>query len=1653
MPHSPTGQTESSVISLDETVLYRNDRTLVLRRRLPDGRCVINKLASGLAAQERLRNEAAILDHLSAVPGVARLAQSPSAPDSLSFEDENGISLAQVLKERRLDIPAVLSLAIDLAQVLAGVHGAAVIHKDINPSNILLVGPGSKPVLIDFNIATRFAEERPTFAHQSHIVGTLAYMSPEQTGRTGRPVDQRSDLYAFGVTLYELAVGHKPFETEDLLGLINDHLVTLPTPPVQIGAGVPPMLSAIVMKLLQKEADRRYQSAEGLAHDLKRLRTSLAQGESQNFVLGEFDFPSRLTPPSRLVGREAEIRVLEGALDQALRGECRAVFLAGVPGVGKSALINEMQPAITGRNGWFVCGKFDQYREEGPTAVVQALRALGRLILAEPQAQLEQTCLNIRSALGANLGFGPSQLPEFSMLLSPMPKVTIDDPRQAEARMMQATMDLLRAIASPERPVVMMVDDLQWAPEVALHFMDVLLTTEHPIKGLLVVGAYRANDVDAEHGLRARLSRWETLGVKPPIMAVQNLPPTDISLLIGEMLRLDRKRADELGQAISARTDGNPYDTVELMNALRHDGLLAAHNGSWQWDPAAIQRYVGNCDVVGLLNKRIEGLPATSIALLETIATLGGEAALSMLATATLLDTQTLLARLAPALEDGLLRVDNAEDRLFCFRHDRVQQAMFERMPAAQQGQARLSLARRLSALPQYAAMAAQQYLLAAADITDAQERSLAVALFKRAAARHRVERFVLAERFLAAAIGLIEGAPADFEPGQLIALRIERHAALYALARLHEADTLYCAIVDGCADPMVFVQAAAVQIASLQVRARQAEAMALGLALLSRLGVNMPADLQQASALRLAEVTRWVAGTDKEGDHLRAEVQDPHILAQARLLMKTATAAFFADTTIYAWLTCESHKLWVAHGPCADLLSGLRALPMLLAGALQDHRSAYAAARHLLGVGEACGYGAATELARFTLSLCAMHWMEPLEHSVAEAHKAAEGLMRAGDLLYSSFVLNVPVPMTVDCSPTLAGCEAELRGAQAFAARTGNAFSTTNLLPLQQLLRALRGQTDAAGSFCDDGFDEAAYEAKVADPPSMLSGMFHIARGLSAAFFGDAPKLIRHAAAALPALPRMPGLYQTSTAHFLQALALAERVRKTPGAERGPILAELDGCRDWLARRAADAPVNYLHLVHLVDAERAWAIDDATAAAIAFEAAMAQAETRTRPWHQAFIAERTGLFHLARGFESTARLRLMQAYQLYDAWGAAGKVREMARLHPFLRGHANKPRRTEQGSQSDIVSSDAVDLLAIVRASQTMSSETTLARLNASIVKLLGAMTGATSVLLIVRRDGSNDWLLASSLGPDTEPVSVEQAAEQGLLPMSAFRYAKRTGENLLVPDAKRDTRFSGDAYMAGVEHCSLLVTPITSQGELRAVLMLENRLCRGAFSSDRLETLTLIAGQLSVSIDNAMLYASLERKVAERTAALEEANRLLETLSVTDALTGLPNRRRFNDALEAEWLRAKRSGTPIGLAMMDVDNFKLYNDQYGHQRGDACLKLVADAMKTGLRAGSDLIARYGGEEFVLLLPNANTADTLIVAERVRAAVAARQEPHAKSGHGIVTISLGVVSFVPTQDSRPQQFIELADEALYEAKRTGRNKLAASAWVQVPQA
>jgi signal transduction histidine kinase/predicted ATPase len=1031
----------------------------------------------------------------------------------------------------------------------------------------------------------------------------------------------------------------------------------------------------------------------------------------------------------------------------------------------------------------------------------------------------------------------------------------------------------------------MVLDDLQWAGAHSLRGVARLMN-EPGLGGLILVGVFRDDGTGPCQAMSSLLATRQPHNAPPTHIALTNLGAMHSAELLARLLRLAPQRAQELAQAIGVLTDGNPFDTIELVNALRSEGVLSLGEAGWQWDALAIRHFVGRGDVADLLAARLARLAPASRDLLSVMGCLGHFVPYALLAAASGCGGAEVREHLRVPLEDGLLVAgpDGGPDGIG-FRHDRVQQAVHAATGEEERALRQLAMARRLAAQPHFEAQAARQYLAVLGQglaLHDAAEMRRAAGLLQGAARElSRIASYEFAERYLDAANALLASMADDDADSDLrLQIDYQRHEALYCLGRHAEADAVFEALRARVVEPVDLVDAASLQIRSLEARGNMRESSALGLDMLAKLGLHAPPAYAVPDAdARLTAVAEWIA-LDAHTDYAsRPQVRDRRVLAIAKLLVKLTRSAYsLVDMDMATWLLLESQRLWADHGPCPDMVANFGGFYGVYVRRRQDFRAGYAMCRHAIAVGQALGWEPQTAAARFVFGGFCCHWFEPLENALHQLELAFEGARGAGDPIIASQVHPLMMFCLMDLAPTLDVTQAETENGLALCRQTGNAVAAAMHTGSQRLVLALRGLTLAPASFDDAQFSEQDYMARMGHLPYVYKFIYQHA--FNALILGDGATLAKFADT--PLQPTAIGNYTVFHMHLFVALARAWQLQGKSAANEAQAAGQLGSSLQWLGARALEQPYNFLHLLRLVQAEQSWALGDFAAAALRFDEALGEAGLRPRAWHRALITERAGLFHLARGLNHAGRGLLMDARDQYSEWGAEAKVSEMQREHAFFaappRGGERAPRSSRgTGKSSGNISADTLDLLGVLRASQLLSSETSMHRLAARVSDVLAALSGATRVLVFSRQDGQ--WSLLTPYATQAS-VPLAEASEMGLLPVSVFSYVERIGELLRVDDAAMDDRFARDPYFAGTGHCSLLAVPIAGQGGLSAMLMLENRQGRGAFNAQRLDAVKLIAGQLVVSLANAQLYESLEDRVQARTRELTEAQaRLVAT------------------------------------------------------------------------------------------------------------------------------------------------------------------------------
>src|SRR5271167_4294715 len=616
----------------------------------------------------------------------------------LVFEDFGGEPLARLLGAP-MEAPGFLHLAIGIAGALGKAHQRGLLHRDLKPAHILVNRADGQVRLTGFGVASRLTRERQTLEPPESIAGTLAYMAPEQTGRMNRSIDSRSDLYSLGVTLYQMLTGSLPFAASDPMEWVHCHIARRATPPSERIKDVPAPISQMIMKLLAKTAEERYQTAAGVERDLRRCLDDWERRRRiDGFQLGEHDTPDRLLIAEKLYGREREVETLLAGFDRVVKGGGpELVLVSGYSGIGKSSVVNELHKALVPSGGLFASGKFDQYKRDIPySTLAQAFQSLIRGLLGKSDVELALWRDALLEALGPNGRLVIDLVPELKLIIGDPQPVPELEPQQAQSRFQLVFRRFIGVFARPEHPLALLLDDLQWLDAATLELLENLLTRSD-LQHLMLIGAYRDNEVDANHPLMRKLQIIRNAGAKIHEITLAPLGREHVENLIADVLHCESERATPLAQLVYQKTAGNPFFVIQFLHALAEEDLLRFDHEAarWSWDPHRVHDKGYADNVVDLMAGRLTRLPIETQEALQQLACLGNVAAVAMLSIVLGKSAEQVHAALWPALRQDMVE---RREGSYKFIHDRVREAAYSLIPEASRSAAHLRLGRLLEA-------------------------------------------------------------------------------------------------------------------------------------------------------------------------------------------------------------------------------------------------------------------------------------------------------------------------------------------------------------------------------------------------------------------------------------------------------------------------------------------------------------------------------------------------------------------------------------------------------------------------------------------------------------------------------------------------------------------------------------------------------------------------------------------------------------------------------------------------------------------------------------------------------------------------------------------------------------------------------------------
>ncbi len=1373
-----------------------------------------------------------------------------------------------------MELGTFLRIAIPIASALGRVHQDRLVHKDIKPANIL-VNPDSGEVrLTGFGLSSRMPRERPQPRPPESIAGTLAYMAPEQTGRMNRSIDSRSDLYALGVTLYQMLTGSLPFTATDPMEWVHSHIARKPLPPAERLPNTPATLSAIVMKLLSKTAEDRYQTAAGLESDLRKCLTEWeAQRRIDAFRLGEHDLPDRLLIPEKLYGRSREVEALLTAFDRIMTGgRPELVLVSGYSGIGKSSVVNELHRVLVPPRGLFASGKFDQYKRDIPYATLaQAFQKLIQSLLGKSEAELARWRAALLEALESNGRLMVDLVPQLALIIGEQPPVPELAPRDAQRRFQFVLQRFIGVFARQEHPLALFLDDLQWVDAATLDLLEDLLTRS-ALQHLMLIGAYRDNEVTAAHPLTRKLEAIRNAGAPVQEVRLAPLAREDVGRLVADALRCDPARTAPLPKLVHEKTAGNPFFVIQFLSALADEGLLAFDHGAarWSWDVGRIHAKGYTDNVVDLMVGKLGRLPGRTQEALQQLACLGNRADLATLALVRGTPEDQVHADLWEAVRLEL--VDRLDDA-YRFVHDRVQEAAYSLIAEASRAQAHLRIGRLLAAQTppekreEMIFEIVNQLNRGAALITAPDEREQLAELNLSAGKRAKASTaYASALGYLVAGVGLLADDVWGRRPELIFALELHRAECEFLTGALAAAEARLTML--SCRAPTPIEQATVVclRIDLYITLDRSNRAVDVGLTYLRQVGVEWLPHATEEQARREYERTWALLGSREIEELIDLPVMsDAASLATIDVLTKVAQPAVYAGyNNLVSLAICRTVNLSLEQGNTDASCYGYVNLAAIAGPRFGDYAAGFRFGRLAYDLVDQRGLQRFKARTYVTFGSLVMPWTKHVRTGRDLVRRASDVANAIGDLMFATLSYNNLITNFLAAGDPLVDVQREAEQGLEFAEKGRFGLVVDRFAVQLGLIRTLRGLTPVFGSFNDERFDELQFERHLASNPMLaIPECWYWIRKLQARFFaGDYASAVEASAAAQRLLLASPSFFEVAEAHFYGALSHAAACDAAPPAHYQQHAQALIAHHQQLLAWAEHGAENFANRAALVGAEIARIEGRALDAERLYEEAIRSARENGFVHNEALANEIASRFYAARGLETIAHAHLRNARNGYVRWGADGKVRQLDEKYPQMGDGKTAPAPT-----NTIAAPLAhLDLATVLKVSQAVSGEIVLEKLVDTVLRTAMEHAGAERGLLLLSR-GSE--LLVRAQG-ETRDSSVtvrlcETAVSATELPESVVRYAARTREAVILADASAHDPYSTDEYVRATGVRSVLCLPLVRQGSLVALLYLENRLASSVFTPSRIALLEVLASQAAISLENSGLYRKLQQREAE--------------------------------------------------------------------------------------------------------------------------------------------------------------------------------------------
>ncbi len=1398
---------------------------------------------------------------------------------AIFLEYIDGTDLNKIFTSQKLDFARQCTLATDITTALTALHKDNIFHRRINPSNILIEQATNKVFFIDFGLAsegTLFNEEPDST--QEKEIEVLKYIAPEQTGRINRPVDIRSDLYSLGIILYRLFTGQLPFDSADSPELIYSHIAKTPIEPNTVTKGLPHVVSGIIMKLLAKNAEDRYQSAFGVKYDLEKcLQQFSDNGKVENFPIARFDYSGKLYFSDKLYGRKKEISFLNNLFEKCTNGHKQTLLVSGYSGSGKTALVEILKNSVSQKKGIFIKGKFDQISSDTPySTFVQAFNELAHIILAGDTIFQAKWKKRITEAMGNSGKLLTQFMPGIEILIGRQTDVPELKGIEAQNRFNYEFIRFIKAIADKESPLVIFVDDLQWADASSLNLFKII-AENRDIEYVMLTGGYRKNEVDENHMLAKKLRELKEDHVSFEEIDLHDLLYDDVFALISEVLSTHQENTSFLTDIIYNKTKGNAFYVRQFLKSIYDEGFLRFDFDlmRWQWNTDLILQMNVSGNVVELMTSFILKLPEETLNILKTASSIGNRFTKRNLSVIKQISEKNVESLLKLSVAEGLIIPSSSE---YKFAHDRIQQAIYSLIPDEEKASIHLLNGQRLSAhfneseFEDKLFELVNQWNLGAEKIADKKEK-LYLANLNFTAGHKAISStaYPQALQYFEKGLNVLDEKDWENQYDLLFRMTTDAADAAYLSGQYDKVDSLVNTIWKNSKSLIDTTKGYEITIKKLIAQNKPQEAVELGLNILKKFGISLPLKPGRLQVIKDLLQTKFLL-RNKSTDYFNSlpEMKDEQKNAAMRILSDISSASFFAVPNLVPLLVFKMVSLTVKYGLSRKSPFSFAAYGYILSVYLNEIDKGISFGDIALHLAKKINAEELIGSIMVTNNIFLVHWRKPFKETIQDLDKSFKSALESGDNEYASYAAHNTVYQLFIMGYPLQELSKKAETLDLKIEKFKQDLTLKRLQVFRQSIANLIEETENPDILTGRIFDESLIDiADVTKSNEIYFQNLYLQKLYLALIFNHGANAKKYLDLAGRFQESVRGTALYPLFHYYRSLLISDITLSSPS--KRAVLAQIKKDIHFLKKYEKLCPQNYSHKIFLLEAEYHYLKGDNETAKILYDKALKYGTESGMTNDVAYCWERAGRFFLDTKQDLLANFYLQNAYRVYKRWGADAKLKQMENQYIQLRGGGSPEWQVDSLQEPPANRAGNIDLETVLKASAALSGEIILPKLLKKMMQIILENAGAQTGFLIMEKNGERYIEAEIKAGNDeVKTLQSVPVSKSDLLAESVLNYVYMTQETVILDDASKSQLFGNDAFIKNHECKSVLCIPLLNMGKIQAIIYLANDLTSGAFTEKRVGLLKLLASQMAISIENALFYSELEQKVEERTNEL---------------------------------------------------------------------------------------------------------------------------------------------------------------------------------------